>query len=228
MQAPAEVPCPPAGTRVMKLYMFEHCSLCFRVRMMAALKRRHLQETVLLDDDSDTMIAVVGKRIIPILVRDDGAPMLGSMDMVEYVESHGDPILVGRERSDVAKWADGVISKMAPLTMPRYPLLELPEFATVAALDHYTARKRKALGDFVELRANTRAYVKDLMPELEKLDRLIESPNAINGILSLDDIRVLPLLRSAAIVRGLRFPRKVAEYFETMMARIGYQPLPVV
>jgi glutaredoxin 2 len=26
--------------------MFEHCSLCFRVRMTAALKRLHLQETV--------------------------------------------------------------------------------------------------------------------------------------------------------------------------------------
>ena len=25
----------------MRLYMFEHCSLCFRVRMTAALKRLH-------------------------------------------------------------------------------------------------------------------------------------------------------------------------------------------
>jgi len=30
--------------------MFEHCSLCFRVRMIAALRRLHLQETVVLDD----------------------------------------------------------------------------------------------------------------------------------------------------------------------------------
>jgi glutaredoxin 2 len=38
----------------MRLYLFEHCSLCFRVRMAAALKRRHLQETIVLDDDSAT------------------------------------------------------------------------------------------------------------------------------------------------------------------------------
>jgi glutaredoxin 2 len=50
----------------------------------------------------------------------------------------------------------------------------------------------------------------------------------VNGDLSLDDIRVLPLLRSAAVVRGLRFPPKVRDYFETMMHRIGYQPLPAV
>ena len=61
------------GTRVVKLYMFEHCSLCFRVRMIAALKRLQLQETVVLNDDSETMIGLVGKRVIPILCADRSA-----------------------------------------------------------------------------------------------------------------------------------------------------------
>jgi glutaredoxin 2 len=208
--------------------MFEHCSLCFRVRMMAALKRLHLQETVVLDDDSDTMVGLVGKRVIPILVKDDGEPMLESMDMVAYVDSRGERILTGPERGEIVGWADKVVAKTAPLTMPRYTLLGLPEFGTIAALDHYNLRKRKVYGDFVELRANTRHHINELMPDLEELDRLIESPLAVNGRLSLDDIRVLPLLRSAAIVKGLRFPQKVREYFESMMSRIGYQPLPAV
>ncbi len=212
----------------MRLYMFEHCSLCFRVRMIAALKHLHLQETVVLDDDSDTMVGLIGKRVIPILVKDDGQPMLESMDMVTYVDGLGDPVLTGPQRSEAAAWADKVVIKTAPLTMPRYPLLGLPEFGTVAALDHYNLRKRKTFGDFVELRANTRQHINELMPDLEDLDRLIESPTAINGTLSLDDVRVLPLLRSAAIVKGLRFPHKVREYFESMMDRIGYQPLPAV
>jgi glutaredoxin 2 len=212
----------------MKIYMFEHCSLCFRVRMMASLKGMHLQEVVVLDDDTDTMVGLVGKRVIPILVKDDGAPMLESMDMVKYIDGHGNPILIGPERPEIAAWADQVVAKTAPLTMPRYPLLGLPEFATIAALDHYNLRKRKAFGDFVELRANTRHYISELMPDLEELDRLIDSPLAINGTLSFDDIRVLPLLRSVAVVKGLRLPKKVREYFEAMMSRIGYQPLPAV
>jgi glutaredoxin 2 len=118
--------------------------------------------------------------------------------------------------------------KTPPLTWPRYPLLGLPEFATVAAHDHFIVRKRKRLGDLVELRAKTRELIDALMPELETLDHLIESPTAVNGKLSLDDIRVLPLLRSAAVVKGLSFPQKVRTYFETMMSRIGYQPLPAV
>jgi glutaredoxin 2 len=212
----------------MRLYMFEHCSLCFCVRMIAALKRLHLQETVVLDDDTETMVGLVGKRVIPILVKDDGQPMLESMDMVSYVDRIGGSILTGSQRPEVGAWAEQVVAKTAPLTMPRYQLLGLPEFGTVAALDHYNVRKRKTFGDFVELRANTRHYIRELLPDLEELDRLIERSTSINGKLSLDDIRVLPLLRSAAIVKGLRFPPKVREYFESMMSRIGYQPLPAV
>ena len=212
----------------MRLYMFEHCSLCFRVRMTAALKGRHLQETVVLDDDSDTMIGLVGKRVIPILVKHDGQPMLESMDMVRFIDALGAPLLTGPERPEVAAWADAAVAKTAPLTMPRYPLLGLPEFATAAAHDHYTVRKRKTFGDFVELRARTRDHLRALEPSLDALDRLIESPQAVNGTLSFDDVRVLPLLRSAAVVKGLRFPDKVRAYFETMMARTGYPPLPTI
>ena len=210
----------------MKLYMFEHCSLCFRVRMMAALKHLPLQETVVRDDDSDTMVDLVGKRVIPILVKDDGKPMLESMDMVKYIEGLGPPVLVGKERPEIAAWADQAVAKTAPLTMPRYPLLGLPEFATPAARDHYIVRKRKTYGDFVELRSHTREQIDELMPKLEQLDALIESPQAVNGVLSMDDIRVLPLLRSVAVVSGLTFPRQVRDYFETMMSRIGFKPLP--
>jgi len=211
-----------------RLYLFEHCSLCFRVRMIAALKRLHLQETVVLDDDSETMIALAGRRVVPILVKNDGAPMLESMDMVAYVDSLGQRILTGPQRSEIASWADRFTARTPPLTQPRYPLLGLPEFGTVAALDHYHLRKRRTLGDFVELRANTREHIKTLMPDLDELDRLIESPLAVNGRLSLDDVRVLPLLRSAAVVKGLRFPSKVRDYFEAMMSQIGYAPLPAV
>jgi glutaredoxin 2 len=212
----------------MKLYMFEHCSLCFRVRMMAALKHLPLQEIVVRDDDSDTIVGFVGRRQIPILVKDDGQPMLESMDMVKYIEGLGPPVLVGPQRSEIAQWADQVVAKSAPLTMPRYPLLGLPEFATAAALAHYTARKYKTYGDFTELRSHTPQQIQNLMPKLDELDALIESPQAVSGMLSMDDIRVLPLLRSVAVVKGLTFPRRVRDYFETMMRRVGFQLLPTV
>ena len=212
----------------MRLYMFEHCSLCFRVRMAAALKRLHLQEAIVLDDDADTMIGLVGTRVIPILVKDGGEPMLESMDMVRHVDGIGEHVLTGPERVEISALADRMVSKAAKLTQPPYPLLRLPEFGTVAALDHYNLRKRKLLEDFVELHAHTRQYINELMPDLDELSGFIESQCAINGKLSVDDVRVLPLLRSLAVVKELRFPTRVREYFETMMTQIDYEALSSV
>jgi hypothetical protein len=30
------------------------------------------------------------------------------------------------------------------------------------------------------------------------------------------------------VVKGLTFPRRVRDYFETMMRRVGFKPLPAV
>src|SRR5690242_10504566 len=119
------------GEGDVRLYLFEHCFLCFRVRMIAALKRMHLQEIVVLDDDTETMVSLVGKRQVPILVKDDGTPMLESMEMVRYIDNLGASVLTGPERAEIALWENAAAPKAAPLTQSRYPLLGLPEFATV-------------------------------------------------------------------------------------------------
>jgi glutaredoxin 2 len=66
------------------------------------------------------------------------------------------------------------------------------------------------------------------MPDLEELDRLIESPFAVNGKLSLDDIRVLPLLRSVAVVKRASLLRQGSGLLESTMSHIGCEPLPAV
>ena len=51
---------------------------------------------------------------------------------------------------------------------------------------------------------------------------------AINGALSRDDLRILPLLRSVKVVDGLELPEPLEAYFRTMIARVGARPLPVI
>lgn len=212
----------------MKLLMFEHCSLCFRVRMAAALKGVHLAEQVVEDDDSAAMIGLVGRRVIPILLKDDGTPMLESWDMVDHIEAMGAPVLTGPERPEIAELAARMLKITPKLTMPRYPLLPLKEFRTRAARDHFLWRKREAFPDMQELRARTRAFLAELEPVLHDLAAEIAGPQAINGALSRDDLRILPLLRSLKVVEGLEMPDKVEAYFRAMMARVGARPLPVV
>lgn len=212
----------------MKLLMFEHCSLCFRVRMIAALKGIPLVEQVVEDDDSSAMVDLVGRRVIPILVLDDGTPMLESWDMVDYLDGIGAPILIGPERPEIAAIADRLLEITPFLTMPRYPLLPLAEFRTVAARDHFILRKREAYPDMVALRAKTRVYLTQLAPILDDLATEIASPNGINGALSKDDLRILSLLRSVAVVDGVQFPPPVQVYVDAMMSTLPYAPLPQI
>jgi glutaredoxin 2 len=137
-------------------------------------------------------------------------------------------MLTGPERSEIAVWSERIAPKAAPLTQSRYPLLGLPEFGSAAARAHYHARKRSTLGDLDELLADTKRYLGELMPDLQQIDRMVESQRAINGALSLDDVRVLPVLRSLAVVEELRFPERLRNYFETMMALVAARPLPAV
>jgi len=120
-------------------YLFKHCSLCFRVRMMAALMRPHRQETVILDDDSDTMIAAVGKRIISIVGRDDGKPTLEDTSIAIAIHSH--PPRTQRRRR-VGRWShiQNGAADDAALSAAR-----AARVGTAAALDRYTVRTRKAL-----------------------------------------------------------------------------------
>ncbi len=170
----------------MRLYLFEHCSLCFRVRMTAALKRLHLQETVVLDDDSETMIGLVGKRVVPILVKNDGKPMLESMDMVHYVDSLGERC---SHRTRAARdqhmgrtsAAQAISADLAPISAPwaarvRNGGCARPLQSAQAQSDRRLRRATR----------HTRQHINALMPDLEELDHLIESSrrrqrNAISG-----------------------------------------------
>lgn len=211
----------------MRLMMFEHCSLCFRVRMMAALKALPLEEQIVRDDDSAAMIDLVGRRVIPILVKDNGQPMLESMDMVDLIESVGPPVLTGATRPEITAIEKELLGKTPRLTMPRYAILDLPEFSTATARQHFVDRKRPYYDDFAALRIATGDLLLELYPVLDRLDGLIRSDTAINDELSRDDIRILPVLRSVAVVAELRFPSRVQAYFDTMMAQIGHAALPV-
>ena len=143
--------------------------------------------------------------MVPILIRDDGQPMLESMDIVRYIDDLGEPVLTGPERP-----RSGYGPSRSRLRRSAHavalPAAHLPEFGSAAARAHYHACKRSTLGDLDELLADTKRYLGELMLDLQQIDRMLESPRAINGALSLDDVRVLPVLRSLAVVKEPRSP----------------------
>ena len=58
----------------------------------------------------------------------------------------------------------------------------------------------------------TETYLARLKGDLEKLAVIIQSKNALNGQLSLEDIIAFPVLRNLTCVKGIEFPPAVLAY----------------
>lgn len=202
----------------MKLFVYDHCPYCVRARMIFNLKNIPVDLVMLLNDDEDTPIRMVGKKMVPILQKDNGDYMPESLDIVNYVDQNygGTPILTDLRSDEIAAIISEIQSIDSSLVYPRYIELGLPEFSTQSAIDYFVNKKSEKVGSFSECRNKTNEFVKQLEVILAKLDNVLKSTDACNGKLSIDDICLFSLLRNLTCVKSLQFPPKVKAYIESM------------
>ncbi|MEG3135977.1 glutaredoxin 2 [Rouxiella sp. T17] len=201
----------------MKLFVYEHCPYCVKARMIFGLKNIPVQVNTVLNDDEATPIKMIGKKALPILVKEDGSFMPESMDIVAYIDkSNGQPLLTGPLSAQVAAWLRHVSEYTQKLLLPRFAAAPFEEFATPEARQYFTDKKQAAIGDFKEHLQHSPGLVKKLNQDLRDLDKLIKEPNAVNGELSEDDIHLFPVLRSLSIVKGVELPTRVLAYRDNM------------
>lgn len=209
----------------MKLYVYDHCPFCSKARMIFGLKQVPVKLQYVSNDDVQTPTALVGKKLVPILVKEDGTAMGESMDIVRYVDEHFDAdnsALAGPTRPEIAEWVTNVMPLVMPLTMPRWVQVPLKEFATESARSYFRHNKEKLVGgSFDDALTRTDTLLGELQPHLEALVPLIASPEAVNGALSEDDFTLFPVLRQLTVVKGLSFPPVVEAYLQHMASRTG-------
>lgn len=211
----------------MKLYVYDHCPFCIKAHMVFGLKQVPVDLQIVLNDDVETPTALVGKKMVPILQKDDGTAMGESMDIVRYIDErfpmpNGEDVscLAGPTRPEIAQWAKDVMPIVMPLAMPRWVQVPLKEFATESARSYFRHNKEKMIGiSFDEALAQTDALLAKLQPHLHALVPLIASPEAVNGALSEDDFILFPILRQLTVVKGLTFPPAVSAYLQHMAMR---------
>ncbi|GAA3878641.1 MULTISPECIES: glutaredoxin 2 [Gibbsiella] len=203
----------------MKLFIYDHCPFCVKARMIFGLKNLPVRLITLLNDDETTPITMIGKKMAPILQKDDGTYMPESMDIVHYVDRlDGKPVLTGPGNPAIADWLNqtGYINK---LLLPRFAHADFEEFATDSARQYFTHKKQAAIGDFEAHLANSADLIDQLEADLQRLSPLIVSAEAVNGELSDDDIHLFPTLRSLSIVAGVTLPANVEAYRNRMAER---------
>lgn len=190
--------------------------------MIFGIKKIPFELVTLLNDDEETPIKMIGQKMAPILEKDDGSYMPESMDIVHYIDDNfGEPALIGDTNSEIADWIKNVYSYLNKLLIPRYAQADFCEFKTQSARQYFIRKKEGAIGSFAQALQQTPELIQQLEQDLAKLDELIQSPQACNGTLSVDDIHLFPILRGVTIIKGLSFPPKVEAYSKTMSKICG-------
>lgn len=203
----------------MKLYVYDHCPYCVRAKMIFGLKNIPVEITVIANDDEDIPVSLVGKKVVPILVKEDGTAMPESLDIVHYVDTnYGEKIISETIRPEIEAWAAKLSKIYNHLLLPRFVKLGLAEFEKQSAIDYFVQKKTEFIGDFAENLAQSEQYIQAVQPLLTELADLIKSENALNGELSLEDIIVFPMLRNLTCVKGVEFPKTVLDYLTKMSA----------
>jgi glutaredoxin 2 len=210
---------------MLTLTHYNHCPYCIRVRMALGIKHIAHQLRVLANDDEATPMAMVGKKVVPILTKEDGSHMAESLDIVAYLDEHYGNTRVFVAPKDtqasaaIQQWIEQSRSYLSRLTYPRFVQSASGEFATPSARAYFIHKKEQTIGSFAQHLENTPQLLAQAEQHLESLVPLIHSPESVHGTLSLDDILLFPVLHSMTIIGGLRLPDVVDAYVRTMAAR---------
>ncbi len=185
--------------------------------MIFGLKNVPVELVVMLSDDEETPKKLIGQKMAPILMKEDGSCMPESLDIVSYVDKKDrEPLLIGKTNPAITDWLRHINGYLNKLLLPRIAAAPFAEFATPEARSNFHHKKEANMGSFDELKLHSEGFIKNINDDLRKLDKLIVKPNAVNGELSLDDINLFPVLRSLSLVAGVEYPSRVADYRDNM------------
>lgn len=204
----------------MKLYHYDHCPYCAKARMIFGLKKVEFEDEILLNDDEETPIKMIGQKMLPILQKEDGTFMPESLDIIKYIDSNfgsGEIVSYSPSRSEIQDWLYSSRNFAYELSMPRWVKMPLKEFTTQSARDYFQNKKEKSIGAFSTALEKTPELIKKAESELKYLENLmLENGRFYPETLHIDDFHIFTALRNLTTVKDLNWPPKLKQYLDKM------------
>ncbi|VEB97997.1 Glutaredoxin-2 [Cedecea lapagei] len=204
----------------MQLYYYEHCPFCAKVRYFAGLKGIPLTLKIVMADDEETTTRLVGKKVVPVLIKDNGQALAESNDIIHYLDGlDGTPMLTAAPQAETGEWITSLRLFLKYLTYPRFAKTPFAELSTPGARESYYQKETKAIGNLEEKFAQSQTWIQALNAKLNELANLpcISANNTDS--LSITDIELFVFLRNASIVKGSIWPQSIEQYLNVRAKR---------
>ena len=205
----------------MKLYIYEHCPFCARVAYVANALKLNVEYQVVDYADAQTLIDLIGQKMVPVLEKDDGTVMAESMDIIaDFIAQAGiDVVAVSSE--ETLAFQRETFPLIQKIGYPRWAKLNLKEFATEESVAAWHAKKETEELNFVRLLENTEQIVADVNAQLVQAETLIQ-PNAGKSPLPLVDQAIyFSLLRGFFAEPTVTWPQELTLWLETNSNELG-------
>lgn len=201
----------------MRLYAFDHCPFCVRVRVIIGLKNLPVDVDYLLQDDEETPLRLTGSILKPFLEYEPGKYMRESLDIVKYLdEFDGNRILTEPKTQAIDAWIDEHSRIYDRLTTPLYYKMNLPEFTADSAREKYKRIHESRIDDFSVLKNESPELLKQGQAALEKLAPHLDIERIRAKKYSYDDIRLYPFLRHISSAADIQFPTAIKDYLDLL------------
>ena len=199
----------------MKLFIYDHCPYCVKARMIFGLKNIPFTMVTLPNDDEKTPVAMIGKKMVPILEKEPGHFMPESMDIIQFIDKKFHPsIVLEEEDPSLLEIFNQARTAYYSLVMPRWIDSGMEEFKTPSAKQYFQNKKEQMIGSFSSALENTESLIKEITEVLLKVENKIAKTNKwyLGNQVSFNDFHLFAFLRSLTIVKGLSLPPALENY----------------
>ena len=201
----------------MKLYLYSHCPFCNRVATYLGLANINVERIILLNDDEETPIKMIGKKQLPIL-EVEGKYIPESLDIINFLNKKHNflkqNVEAKIETKAVLKWIEETSPLVYKLFLPRCIKLNVEEFKTPASIKYFQDKKEAMLkSTFEKLIAQTPELKEQMEEKLNELESLIHGlPSLKSQDFTIEDIMLFAHLHTLSTVPFLRWNKKVKDY----------------
>lgn len=173
------------------------------------------ESTVVPYDDENTPVKLTGKKMLPIILKDDGIAQNESLDILKDLDTKNQLSweFYFANKSEVDKLIELIGSPLHSLAMPYW--VWTPEF-NEKSRHYFQSKKEIKRGPFKNLVRDQKKYIEELEKILE--EHLINKlqPFFMNSKLTIVDIMIASHLWGAYIVPEFQFSLKIHQYLMTV------------